>query len=233
MDYMLGETIDGVFIMEHKNRFLCDVQFADASIHECYIPSSCHLSNFIAMNGRRVFLQRNLSKRARTEFRICAVETQHGIVPVELVLSNRIIESELHQRRFNYLGARKVREKVIREHTIDGYKCDLYIPETKNILEIKSIISLNKYAYFPAINSERSCKQLIQISELLSKGFKVDYIFVSMCKTVKRIIINRDVSEYYTQFVNCIKSGMRCHAYNLYINDGEPKIFRSIQIILE
>lgn len=38
----------GIFIRELKNRFLCEVEIDSESV-VCYVPSSCHLSNFLKL----------------------------------------------------------------------------------------------------------------------------------------------------------------------------------------
>lgn len=42
----------GIFIQELKNRFLCEVEI-DGESTVCYVPSSCHLSNFLDLKGKR------------------------------------------------------------------------------------------------------------------------------------------------------------------------------------
>ena len=51
----LEKPIEGIFIREQKNRFICEVMVEDEII-ECYVPSSCRLDNFIDLHGKRVLL---------------------------------------------------------------------------------------------------------------------------------------------------------------------------------
>lgn len=53
----------GIFIQELKNRFLCEVEI-DGESTVCYVPSSCHLSNFLDLKGKSVLLAL-LSQRMR------------------------------------------------------------------------------------------------------------------------------------------------------------------------
>lgn len=48
------EYKEGVFVQELKNRFLCEV-LIDGALTVCYVPSSCHLGNFLSLAGKRVF----------------------------------------------------------------------------------------------------------------------------------------------------------------------------------
>ena len=49
--------IEGIFVKELKNRFLCEV-IIDGVSTICYVPSSCHLSNFLSLEGKQVLLSR-------------------------------------------------------------------------------------------------------------------------------------------------------------------------------
>lgn len=40
--------VTGTFVKELKNRFLCEVVISGIPT-ECYVPSSCHLSNFLEL----------------------------------------------------------------------------------------------------------------------------------------------------------------------------------------
>lgn len=44
----------GIFKQELKNRFLCEVEI-DGESTVCYVPSSCHLSNFLSLQGKKSF----------------------------------------------------------------------------------------------------------------------------------------------------------------------------------
>lgn len=47
--------VTGTFVKELKNRFLCEVVISGIPT-ECYVPSSCHLSNFLELRGKQVLL---------------------------------------------------------------------------------------------------------------------------------------------------------------------------------
>lgn len=68
----------GVFVKELKNRFLCEVEI-DGKAEECYVPSSCHLSNFLQLKGKRVLLVPTQGKSPRTKYALYAMHTS-GII---------------------------------------------------------------------------------------------------------------------------------------------------------
>ena len=132
-----NEITEGYFIRELKNRFLCEVE-VDSKLAVCYVPSSCHLSNFLDLHGKRVLLIPNKSKNTRTEYSLFAVHYKRSYIILNTSMANRAVEASIAQRRFSFLGKRK---SVKKEITKGGYKWDLLIEESNTLVEIKSVIS--------------------------------------------------------------------------------------------
>ena len=142
-------------------------------------------------------------------------------------LSNVAIEKGIHNRRFSYLGKRSLVQK---EHSIEGYKADLYIPQTKTIVEIKSVLSENDEAVFPTVFSERTQNQLKSIQEMLEKGYKVVFIIVSLNPYIKKLTIDKS-TEFYSELTRCIKKGMEIRAYTSHLKDYEIEIKKQIPLL--
>ena len=220
------DFVYGIFQSEIKNRFLCTVKINDEDV-TCYIPSSCRLSNFIDMNGRSVLLKPVTTPNARTSYAVYAVKYKRGYILLNLAESNRVIESEIHRRYFHFLGKRK---SIAREYKIGKYKADLFIRDSKTIVEIKSTLAFGKNACFPTVYSERAIKQLREISKLLDDGYCACYLLISLNPEVKRITINSEVDDFYRVFVECVSKGMHCDAFSIRINNQKPEIYSKIQI---
>lgn len=217
--------VTGIFKRELKNRFLCEVSICGEDI-VCYVPSSCHLSNFLELQGKRVLLVPTQSKGSRTAYALYAVRYRNSYILLNTSMANRAIEDNIRKRRFSFLGKR---QNVKKEHTIYDYKADLYLPETDTIIEIKSIISTDKVARFPSVYSERTLNQFRNIQQLLREGHRVCFFVVSLCPTVKEIIVDRD-SEFYAEFTKCVQLGMHVSAYGCKINADEITINRTISL---
>lgn len=218
----------GIFESEIKNRFLCTVKINDEYV-TCYIPSSCRLSNFIEMDGRSVFLKPVTTPNARTSYAVYAVKYRRGYILLNLAESNRVIESQIHRRYFHFLGKRK---SIAREYKIGKYKADLFIRDSKTVVEIKSLLAFGESACFPTVYSERAVKQLREISKLLDEGYKACYILVSLNPEVKRIAINQEVDDFYRVFCECANKGMSYSAFSIQIKNQKPEIHSRIQIII-
>lgn len=59
--------VSGIFKRELKNRFLCEVAINNQD-NICYVPSSCHLSNFLSLENKKVILIPTSSKNTRTQY---------------------------------------------------------------------------------------------------------------------------------------------------------------------
>lgn len=220
------ELFRGEFVREEKNRFLCTV-IIDGVEQECYIPSSCRLNNFLQLAGKAVLLTKNANPKARTTYAVFAVGYGRNYITLNTSEANRIILKEIKKRRFHYLGKRINAQK---EYTIDGYKSDVFLPDEKTIIEIKSIISTDKRAIFPSVYSERALNQLKKLRNLLSNGYKVVYLFISLNPYVDKISISSEseMKEYHLLFSECINAGLKCKGYSVEIVDGDTRIRKEI-----
>ena len=219
--------VSGVFIRELKNRFLCEVEI-EGKVEECYVPSSCHLSNFLQLEGRRVLLVPTQTPNSRTKYALFAVPFKKNYIVLNTSMANRAIEDGLRGRRFSWLDKRKV---WFKEHKIDGYKADLYIPSTKTIIEIKSIISTKEPAIFPTVYSERTINQLKQIQQLLLNGYRVCFIIVSLHPYVKSVTIDKN-TEFYSELSKCLEAGLIVKAYTSRVDNDVIKINKELGINL-
>lgn len=217
----------GIFIKELKNRFLCEVAI-DSERVVCYVPSSCHLSNFLELCGKEVFLVPTASSKSKTPYALFAVPYKYNYIVLNTSMANRAVEASIHRRLFAYLGRRK---EVVKEHSIEGYKCDLYIEDTDTIVEIKSIISVERKAIFPSVFSERTIRQLKALSGFLNAGRKVSYCIVSLHPYVDVISVDRN-TEFATELQRCLERGMDLHGFTTRLIGKELTIEREIPVKL-
>ena len=92
----------GIFIQELKNRFLCEVEI-DGESTVCYVPSSCHLSNFLDLKGKSVLLAPTQSKNARTQFALFAIPYKKNYILLNTSMANRTVADSIKGRRVCFL----------------------------------------------------------------------------------------------------------------------------------
>lgn len=226
MQIEANEIIEGIFREEVKNRFRCVVA-VDGTDKLCYISSSSRLSNFIELENRTVLLQPNTSVACKTKYSVFAVKGERDYILLNLATANAVIADQLYRRYFSFLGNRK---QLQREVMIEGYKADIYINDTDTIVEVKTILSENAEALFPTVYSERALKQLSIINELLSKGKKVCYLFVSMNPYTKKIRLNVE-SQFYVEFSRCVGKGLMYKGCAIKLKDDTIKVSSAVEII--
>ncbi len=219
--------ITGIFIKELKNRFLCEVNIDGENVI-CYVPSSCHLSNFLQLEGKQVLLAPTESKNARTKFSVFAIRYKQSYIILNSSIANKAVITNLSNRRFEFLGKRK---KYLKEHTVGNYKSDIFISDTNSIIEIKSVISTDTTAIFPTVYSGRALSQLQQLKKLLSEGFKVYLFVVSLNPYIKEIKLN-NATEFSNELQKCLEEGMIVKAYSCKLNDDNIRIQREIKFQL-
>lgn len=213
MDFNNLTLTDGVFVKELKNRFLCEVLINDESV-ECYVPSSCHLSNFIDMSNCKVLLKKN-PENARTKYSLFAFEYKQKFILLNTSIANTFIYEQISSRKFNFLGPRK---KIHKEFKFENYKSDLFIEDTKSFIEIKSLISLDETGLFPTVYSERTLQQLIYFLDYLKRGYKIYFFIISLNPFVNRIKINKNTS-FYALLEKCISLGLQLYGFKIDYTD--------------
>lgn len=219
----------GRFISESKNRFLCSVQ-VDGAEEVCYIASSCRLDNFIDLRGKDVLLRRNTGKNSSTQYSVLGIRHKRNYILLNTSWANRGIAANIHSRRFSFLGKRT---DIKKEAVINGYRSDFYIPGSKTVIEVKSVISTSSVATFPTVFSERTLHQLDAIEALLLEGYKAYFIIVSLNPYVKEIHLLED-TECYAHLKRCFGQGLILKGFACGLSgDGEPHIRKEIPIILE
>lgn len=231
MEKLKDALIEGVFINEIKNRFLCRV-YINKEVYECYIPSSARLENYINLKNKRILLTVNKGRETRTKYSLFAVKHRNKYIILNLHYANKLFELKLGEGQYEEYSIPGVCK---REATIENYRADfLYEGSGKIIIENKSIVSIKKETLFPAAHSHRGIDQLKKLYVLLGKGYKVNYNIISLSPFVKMVRLNSDLPEFYENFLKCIKNGMQVYGYCLYLEGEDMKIkSKKIKIVIE
>lgn len=222
---MIQQKLEGTFIREEKTRFLCAVEI-DGNPEQCYVPSSCKLEQLINLQGETVWLKPVHNRNSNLKYCIYAVKKKQGWVLLNLAEANNIIEAQLNRRLFSFLGNRK---EVQREKLVEGYKADLYLPASRTVIEIKTVLTEEESAIFPGVKSLRIERQLIDIGKLLEAGYKVCYFVIALNPRTARLEIAEKLKDI---FRDGISKGMLLKGYSLKFEEELPKIYKSIEVKL-
>lgn len=201
--------IYGVYKRELKNRFLCIVEVNGEELL-CYQPISCKLSNFLDPVNKLVILIQIMKKNSKTKFAVYAIKIGREFILVNFQSVNKIFVEQIKKRKFKYFGKRNI---VHTEKFIDTYKADVYLEESRTIIEIKTIISFEKNVLFPNMDTERFIKQLNKMQNLLENGYGVCLIFAILSSKTKEISFDINNKKFYDLFQRCLEFGMVCKGY--------------------
>lgn len=218
-------VLNGTFIREVKNRFLCEI-YIEGTKTLCYVPSSCRLDNLIDMGGKNILLTPTKSKHAKVAYSLFAVIHKQNYILLNSSIANHIIFQNINSRRFSFLGKRK---SIFKEYTVDGYKCDLFIQDSNTLIEVKSIITTDTCAKFPSVYSFRAIEQLEAIKRHLISGKPATYMIVSLSPYVRKIILDQS-TPFYSIFKECVDLGMTYFGVSSNIKDQKISIYKSIEI---
>ncbi|WP_119865503.1 DNA/RNA nuclease SfsA [Clostridium isatidis] len=89
------------------------------------------------------------------------------------------------------------------------------------IIEAKSIIGVKREVTFPNVPMERAIHQLEKLGELLNKGYRVQYYFVSLSPIVRKVIIDDYYKEYKELLRTCVEEGLSIKGITLQYNGSE------------
>lgn len=215
--------VEGEFISEHKNRFLCTVKVKDSN-YECYVPSASRLSNYIKLKGKKVLLIENKGQNSRTKYSLFGIKFYNKYIMLNLNIANKIASE--------YINKKLVYDEMWSEKVVGVYKADFILNLGSNVkvVEVKGIITTSKQVIFPSVFSKRAIEQLKILLELMKEGKKVTYIYVSLSPTVEQIFINEDDIEYYTLLKECVKNGMQLIGLRSYFQNEEIVICENVSI---
>lgn len=223
------KVIEGIFIKESKNRFLCDV-LINGQIEECYVANSSKVEKYINLRNKSILLRRNEGKKARTRFSLFAVKYFSKYIVLNLNKVNDFLNY--------YLRATELKQTEIytisQDEILNGYKADLVIRETalskEKMIEAKATIDVRHSTQFPKTHSERAIKQLNKIRSLLDDGHSIEYYLVSLSPIVKEIRLDSSFTEFYHLFNECIEKGLVIRGISVDFGRDKEVSFKKLQI---
>jgi DNA-binding sugar fermentation-stimulating protein len=221
--------IIGTFLRELKHRFLCIVIIGGEEV-ECYIPCSSHLEHFVDLVGRKVLLTINKKPNSRTQYSVLAVKYKKHNILLNTSLANKAM---YHYFSYNKLGLYKNDCSIAVEKKICNYIADILVDyqDQIEIIEIKSIISIQAKASFPSVFSQRAIDQLKHFL-IMPDYINIKYCLVSFSPYIDEIYLNKENKEYYELFVKCLDRGMKYKAYFCSLAGNKVKIIKELPVYI-
>ena len=171
------------------------------------------------MDNKEVLLRENKGKNLKTRYTLYAVNSDNTNILLDL--------KELNNIFFLYLKDKKKNLPIKKESFISDYKSDFYLETTKQIYEIKGVLSRTNIANYTFKYHNRAYKQLQKIKHLLLLGYKINFIFILLNPQIDTFILSDKRLKENKLFLNCIKLGLKVCFYKTYWDKKDFKIIKT------
>ena len=222
-----NSLIKGKLIKRYK-RFFIDVEVNNKVI-TAHCPNTGSMLGLLD-KGNEVWISRADDPKRKLKFTLEMIKVNQKIVGVNTHRANRIVEHALNNKLLKEFSSIK---KIKSEFKYSGdtrfdFLCDNKLIEVKNVTLNRN----NDIAEFPDAVTSRGTKHLKKLTESLSKGYKPHVLFLVQIQNISKFRIAKDIdSDYYNNFIQANKDGLKFIAYRCKLNSKEIFIEKKIQII--
>ena len=221
-----NSLIKGKLIKRYK-RFFIDVEVNNKVI-TAHCPNTGSMLGLLD-KGNEVWISRADDPKRKLKFTLEMIKVNQKIVGVNTHRANRIVEHALNNKLLKEFSSIK---KIKSEFKYSGdtrfdFLCDNKLIEVKNVTLNRN----NDIAEFPDAVTSRGTKHLKKLIESLSKGYKPHVLFLVQIQNISKFRIAKDIdSDYYNNFIEAKKKGLKFIAYRCKLNSKEIVIEKKIKI---
>ena len=221
----MNELKEGTYLYEDKHRFMCEI-LIDGIVEKCYVPSSCKLEKLISLTGETVLVTPVKNKNSELRYSLYAVKKGRSWILLNLSEANTVVGKSLNKKCFGFLGSKR---KIVYEKKIENYKSDIFLPEEKLMVEIKTVLTEEEQGVFPGVKSERAKKQLDAIINLLDRDYKACLLLIALNPKTKRIVSSEELKD---SIQIAIDKGMICKGFVIRFRNQMPTVGNELEIII-
>ncbi len=224
-----NSLINGKLIKRYK-RFFADVE-VNNKIITAHCPNTGSMLGLLE-KGNKVWISRADDPKRKLKFTLEMIKVKNKIIGINTHRANRIVEHGLQNKLLDeFTSIKKIKaEFKYAEDTRFDFLCDKYLIEVKNV-------TLNRkkdVAEFPDSITSRGSKHLKKLTESIDKGFKPYVLFLVQIQNISKFRIAKDIdSDYYKNFIEAKKKGLKFIAYRCKLNSKEIVIEKKIRVEYE
>ena len=222
-----NSLIKGKLIKRYK-RFFVDVEVNNKLV-TAHCPNTGSMLGLLE-KGNDVWISKANDPKRKLKYTLEMIKSNQKLVGVNTHKANRIVEHGLNNRLFKEFSSIKniMPEFKYSDDTRFDFLCD------KKLIEVKNV-TLNRkkdIAEFPDAITTRGSKHIKKLVESIDQGYKPYVLFLVQIQNVSKFRIAKDIdSDYYNNFVDANKKGLKFIAYRCKLNSKEIVIEKKIQII--
>ena len=221
-----NSLIKGKFIRRYK-RFFADVEVNNKVI-TAHCPNTGSMQGLLD-KGNDVWISKVDNPKRKLKFTLEMIKSNQKIIGVNTHRANRIVEHGLKNKLFKeFQSIKNIKaEFKYSDDTRFDFLCDKFLIEVKNV-------TLNRNentAEFPDAITTRGSKHLKKLTESIKLGYKPYVLFLVQIQNASKFRIAKDIdSDYYNNFIDAKKKGLKFIAYRCKLNSNEIFIEKKIKI---
>ena len=221
-----NSLIKGKLIKRYK-RFFVDVE-VNNKVVTAHCPNTGSMLGLLN-KGNDVWISKADDPKRKLKYTLEMIKSNQKIVGVNTHRANSIVEHGLKNKLFKEFHSIKNIKPEFKysDDTRFDFLCD------KNLIEVKNVTLFRKkdVAEFPDAITSRGSKHLKKLTESINLGYKPYVLFLVQIKNISKFKIAKDIdSDYYNNFTEAKKNGLKFIAYRCKLNSKEIIVEKKIQI---
>ena len=224
-----SSLIKGKLIKRYK-RFFTDIE-VNNKIVTAHCPNTGSMMGLLDKNNE-VWLTRHNDPKRKLKYTLEMIKVNRKNVGVNTHRANRIVEHALENKLINeFKSIKNIKaEFKYSDDTRFDFLCDKKILEVKNVTLFRD----KNISEFPDAVTSRGAKHLKKLVESIKKGYSPYVLFLTQIQGINSFKIAKDIdSNYYKDYLEAKKAGVKFLAYRCVLNSKEIKIEKKIKIINE
>jgi len=221
-----NSLIKGKLIKRYK-RFFVDVE-ANNKVITAHCPNTGSMLGLLD-TGNEVWLSKADDPKRKLKFTLEMIKSNKTIIGVNTHRANRIVEHGLKNKLFKeFSSIQNIKtEFKYSDDTRFDFLCDKFLIEVKNV----TLKRKENIAEFPDSITYRGSKHLKKLTESIKQGYKPYVLFLIQMQGISKFRIAKDIdSDYYNNFTEAQKNGLKFIAYRCKLNSKEIIVEKKIQI---
>ena len=224
-----NSLIKGKLIKRYK-RFFTDIEANNKTL-TAHCPNTGSMMGLLD-RGNDVWVTKHNDPKRKLKFTLEMIKVKKRIIGVNTHRANRIVEHALNNKlldEFKSIKNIKAEFKYSDDTRFD-FLCDKKILEVKNVTLLRD----DNIAEFPDAVTSIGSKHLKMLINSIKKGYKPYVLFLTQIQDINKFKIAKDIdANYFKDYIEAKKAGVKFIAYRCYLSSKEIKIEKKINIINE
>ena len=222
--------IKGKLIKRYK-RFFVDVELNKETV-TAHCPNTGSMKGLLE-EGNEVYLLKNNDPKRKLKYGLEIIKANKNLVGVNTHMANKIVNHGLSNNLIKELRNNdKIKPEIFfnKETRFDFL---LEKKKEKIFVEVKNVTLFRdeKTAEFPDAVTTRGSKHLLTLIDAIKEGYKTYLIFLVQIQNMEYFKIAKDIdNEYYKNYLNAKKAGVKFLAYRCKISPKEIFIEKKLKI---